>query len=108
ANLDALPPRGAWVTLAPMKLEGGTGAPARVLAFVPVPASKREPVRADFARVKELAPPEASVWKLPDGTVSVELESPTGEPEASLERALFRAAFAGEWKAPPWPERQRR
>lgn len=35
AGLDALPARGATVIVAPLKLAGGSGAPARVLADVP-------------------------------------------------------------------------
>ncbi len=35
ANLSALPETGAVVIVAPMKLVGGTGSPARVLALVP-------------------------------------------------------------------------
>ena len=35
ANLAQLPPTGAVVVVAPLKLVGGTGSPARVLAFVP-------------------------------------------------------------------------
>ena len=35
ANLAKLPPTGAVVIVAPMKLVGGTGSPARVLALVP-------------------------------------------------------------------------
>ena len=34
-NLSALPERGAWVLAAPMKIGRGSGAPARVVAFVP-------------------------------------------------------------------------
>ena len=34
-GLGALPPRGAVVTVAPLKLAGGSGAPARVVADVP-------------------------------------------------------------------------
>jgi kynurenine formamidase len=34
ANLDALPPTGALIVVAPLKLVDGTGSPARVLAFV--------------------------------------------------------------------------
>jgi kynurenine formamidase len=34
ANLDALPPTGALIVVAPLKLVEGTGSPARVLAFV--------------------------------------------------------------------------
>jgi len=33
-NLDKLPPTGSWVAALPMKIEGGSGAPARVVAFV--------------------------------------------------------------------------
>jgi kynurenine formamidase len=36
ANLAELPPTGAIVVVAPLKLVGGTGSPARVLAFVAV------------------------------------------------------------------------
>jgi kynurenine formamidase len=35
ANLARLPPTGAVIVVAPLKLVGGTGSPARVLAFVP-------------------------------------------------------------------------
>jgi kynurenine formamidase len=35
ANLAELPPTGAIVVVAPLKLVGGTGSPSRVLAFVP-------------------------------------------------------------------------
>jgi kynurenine formamidase len=35
ANLERLPPTGAVVVVAPLKLVGGTGSPARVLALVP-------------------------------------------------------------------------
>jgi kynurenine formamidase len=38
-NLDRLPPTGALVIVAPLKLVGGTGSPARVLALVPRRAS---------------------------------------------------------------------
>jgi kynurenine formamidase len=34
ANLEMLPPRGATLVVAPMKLEGGSGAPARVFALI--------------------------------------------------------------------------
>jgi kynurenine formamidase len=33
ANLDSLPEQGAFVLVAPIPIAGGTGAPARVLAF---------------------------------------------------------------------------
>jgi kynurenine formamidase len=40
-NLDRLPPRGAVVFALPMKIEGGSGAPVRVLALLPEePGSK--------------------------------------------------------------------
>ena len=35
ANLAELPPTGALLVVAPLRLVGGTGSPARVLAFVP-------------------------------------------------------------------------
>jgi kynurenine formamidase len=35
ANADRLPPTGALIVVAPLKLVDGTGSPARVLAFVP-------------------------------------------------------------------------
>jgi kynurenine formamidase len=34
ANLGAIPPLGAWVIVAPIKIEDGTGGPARVFALV--------------------------------------------------------------------------
>lgn len=34
ANLDELPPRGAFVIGLPMKIKGGSGAPLRIIAFV--------------------------------------------------------------------------
>lgn len=34
-QLDKLPPTGAWVAALPMKIAGGSGAPARVVALVP-------------------------------------------------------------------------
>ncbi len=35
ANLEKLPPTGAVIVVAPLKLVGGTGSPARVIALVP-------------------------------------------------------------------------
>jgi kynurenine formamidase len=35
ANLDQLPPKGFWVMAFPMKIKGGSGAPLRIVAFVP-------------------------------------------------------------------------
>ncbi|MGA7304841.1 MAG: cyclase family protein [Rhodothermales bacterium] len=35
ANLDTVPVKGAWLVAAPMKIRGGSGGPARLLAFVP-------------------------------------------------------------------------
>jgi len=34
-GLDALPPRGATLIALPMKIEGGSGGPTRVVALVP-------------------------------------------------------------------------
>jgi kynurenine formamidase len=38
ANLEQLPPTGAMLVVAPLKLVGGTGSPSRVLALVPAGA----------------------------------------------------------------------
>src|SRR5262245_29323125 len=35
ANLDRLPPRGAFIVALPMKIKGGSGAPLRAVAIVP-------------------------------------------------------------------------
>ncbi len=35
-NLDQLPASGSVVVFAPLKIEGGTGSPTRVLALVPL------------------------------------------------------------------------
>jgi kynurenine formamidase len=35
ANLDQLPPTGSFVVALPMKIEGGSGAPLRIVAWVP-------------------------------------------------------------------------
>lgn len=35
ANIDSVPTTGAWLVAAPMKIGGGSGAPVRLLAFVP-------------------------------------------------------------------------
>jgi kynurenine formamidase len=35
ANLDQLPAKGAYVIALPMKVEGGSGAPARIIAWIP-------------------------------------------------------------------------
>jgi kynurenine formamidase len=35
ANLDALPPTGSYVVALPMKIEGGSGGPLRIVAYVP-------------------------------------------------------------------------
>ena len=34
-NLGQLPPRGFWVMAFPMKIKGGSGAPLRIIAFIP-------------------------------------------------------------------------
>jgi kynurenine formamidase len=39
-NLDRLPPRGALVIAAPLKIVGGSGSPLRVLAITP---TRRQP-----------------------------------------------------------------
>ena len=38
-NLDRLPARGAWIMALPMKIGGGSGAPVRAVAIVPVSGS---------------------------------------------------------------------
>ena len=35
ANLQQLPPRGSLVIALPMKIEGGTGGPCRIIAVLP-------------------------------------------------------------------------
>ncbi len=40
-GLDALPPRGAILLALPMKIEGGSGGPTRVIALVPLPGGSR-------------------------------------------------------------------
>ena len=35
ANLELLPPIGAWVIALPMKIAGGSGGPARIVALLP-------------------------------------------------------------------------
>jgi kynurenine formamidase len=35
ANLDLLPEAGSYVVALPMKIEGGSGGPLRIVAFVP-------------------------------------------------------------------------
>ena len=35
ANLDRVPRVGAWVIALPMKIEGGTGGPCRIVAVLP-------------------------------------------------------------------------
>lgn len=34
-NLDLLPPKGSWIIALPMKIKGGSGAPLRIIAFLP-------------------------------------------------------------------------
>ena len=42
ANLDRLPEHGAWLIAMPMKITGGSGAPVRLVALVPlVPAQRK-------------------------------------------------------------------
>lgn len=40
ARLDALPPRGSYVVALPMKIDGGSGAPLRIVGFVPTDAGE--------------------------------------------------------------------
>lgn len=40
ANLDQLPPTGSFVVALPMKIEGGSGGPLRIVAFVPSGAAE--------------------------------------------------------------------
>ena len=47
ANLARLPPTGAVLVVAPLKLVGGTGSPARVLALVPRTARSRSRIVVD-------------------------------------------------------------
>ena len=35
ANLECLPPTGAWIIALPMKIAGGSGAPVRIVAIIP-------------------------------------------------------------------------
>lgn len=42
ANLDRLPPRGAFVVALPMKIAGGSGGPLRIVAFVPASSAPEE------------------------------------------------------------------
>jgi kynurenine formamidase len=35
ANLDKLPPTGAFVLALPMRIKGGSGAPLRIIAMLP-------------------------------------------------------------------------
>ena len=37
ANLDKVPPTGAFVIALPMKIKGGSGAPLRIVSFIPQP-----------------------------------------------------------------------
>lgn len=41
ANLGELPITGAWVFALPMKIKGGSGAPLRIVAFLPAEATQR-------------------------------------------------------------------
>ena len=35
ANMDKLPPQGAYLIVAPIKIEGGSGGQARIFAMIP-------------------------------------------------------------------------
>jgi kynurenine formamidase len=123
AHADALPPVGAWVVAAPMKIEGGSGGPLRVLALLPAkPDAPRAivPPEGKVAWVEEalerLAPEETLVVVTPEGTVTGRIaatalqdELRAAELEAALDRAFFRLRFdlgegEGAWRAPPWHE----
>lgn len=39
-GLDRLPPRGAWIVVAPLRLVEGSGTPARVFGILPAPAGR--------------------------------------------------------------------
>jgi kynurenine formamidase len=43
ASLEEIPPRGAWFCFLALKVEGGTGAPGRAVAWVPLGRSVAEP-----------------------------------------------------------------
>ncbi len=45
AHLEQLPPRGAWFCFLPIRLEGGTGAPGRAVAWVPCDRQQPSPGR---------------------------------------------------------------
>ena len=56
-NLDALPPTGAVLVVAPLPIVGGSGAPGRILALVPRGAGLRPALRGDPRRLDAPAPP---------------------------------------------------
>lgn len=118
ACLDALPPTGAWVVAAPMKIQGGTGGPTRILGFVRGGAAKRalrvpperHPEIAE--RVRRAAPAVCGVAAGTAGLVEVTLDpallddaDDAAALEAEVERLLFRIRFElaegkEAWKAP--------
>ena len=49
-NLDQLPPKGAILIAAPLKIERGTGSPIRALALVPGKWARRRSSGEDHAR----------------------------------------------------------
>ncbi|HUG03339.1 MAG TPA: cyclase family protein [Steroidobacteraceae bacterium] len=50
-GLAALPPRGAILIALPMKIEGGSGGPTRVVALVPQGADKTAPAAAELTKL---------------------------------------------------------
>ncbi|HTZ03723.1 MAG TPA: hypothetical protein VMC05_15430, partial [Xanthobacteraceae bacterium] len=53
-NLDLLPPTGALVIAAPLKIKEGSGSPLRVLALVPAP--ENGPRKKSTAKAKPAKP----------------------------------------------------
>ena len=55
-NLDLLPPIGAIVIAAPLKIKEGSGSPLRVLALVPSPATRCRRAPRKKAKTRKAAP----------------------------------------------------
>jgi kynurenine formamidase/SAM-dependent methyltransferase len=119
ANLEALPPE-SEIVAAPMKIEGGTGAPLRLFALTRTPLGTHrveapEDPKGAAELLSRLAPIEAEVAVSGPG-VDARIspmwqrdESRLAGLEAALARACFLVRFLTEnksldsWKAPPWP-----
>jgi kynurenine formamidase len=114
ANLDGVP-ADSWIVAAPMKIEGGTGGPLRLLALAPRPGPRTyEMGDAAAKRVIDWAPSECEI-ELSGKQMKVAVAATfaygprAAELEAALSRALFRAQFDDvAWKAPRWPAPSRR